>query len=106
MKKEGIPISLDDFGTGFSSLTYLKMLPIHKLKIDKSFIDDVHTSHEDKALVEMIIQLAKLFGLSIIAEGVEKEEQMTVLKELGCDSIQGHYISRPERAEVLDVRYD
>jgi diguanylate cyclase (GGDEF)-like protein len=105
LKKEGISISLDDFGTGVSSLTYLKMLPIHTLKIDKSFIDDVHTSYEDKALVKMIIQLAKLFGLSIIAEGVEKEEQLNVLKELGCDSIQGYFISRPERAEVLNVRY-
>ena len=103
LKNEGISISLNDFGTGVSSLTYLKMLPIHILKIDKSFINDVHTSYEDKALVEMIIQLAKLFGLTIIAEGVEKEEQLNVLKELGCDFIQGYFISRPERAEVLDT---
>lgn len=105
LKKEGVSISLDDFGTGVSSLTYLKMLPIHILKIDKSFIDDVHTSYEDKALVEMIIQLAKLFGLTIIAEGVEKGEQLNVLKELGCDYIQGYFIGRPERGEVLNTRY-
>ncbi|OKL35987.1 putative bifunctional diguanylate cyclase/phosphodiesterase [Domibacillus mangrovi] len=105
LKKEGVSISLDDFGTGVSSLTYLKMLPIHILKIDKSFIDDVHTSYEDKALVEMIIQLAKLFDLTVIAEGVEKVEQLNVLKELGCDYIQGYFISRPERAEVLNAHY-
>lgn len=105
LKKEGISISLDDFGTGVSSLTYLKMLPIHTLKIDKSFIDDVHTSYEDKALVEMIIQLAKLFGLTVIAEGVEKEDQLNILKELDCDFIQGYFISKPERADVLDTRY-
>ncbi len=106
LKKEGISLSLDDFGTGVSSLTYLKRLPIDQLKIDKSFIDDVHISAEAKALVEMIIQLAKLFGLTVTAEGVEKEEQLHILNNLGCDSIQGYFISRPERASVLSERYE
>ncbi|MCP3762141.1 EAL domain-containing protein [Domibacillus sp. A3M-37] len=105
LKKEGISISLDDFGTWVSSLTYLKKLPIDTLKIDKSFIDGVHTSFEDKALVEMIIQLAKLFKLSVVAEGVEKQEQMSILKKLGCDSIQGYLISWPERPDILEARY-
>ncbi|MET1031972.1 putative bifunctional diguanylate cyclase/phosphodiesterase [Domibacillus tundrae] len=105
LKKDGISISLDDFGTGVSSLTYLKKLPIDTLKIDKSFIDGVHTSFEDKALVEMIIQLAKLFKLSVVAEGVEKKEQMSVLKKLGCDSVQGYLISRPEHPDVLNTLY-
>ncbi|OXS78089.1 GGDEF-domain containing protein [Domibacillus enclensis] len=106
LKKKGIAISLDDFGTGVSSLTYVKKLPIDTLKIDKSFIDGVHTSFEDKALVEMIIQLAKLFKLSVVAEGVEKQEQLNVLKKLGCDSIQGYLISRPERPEALSLYKD
>ncbi|WP_197076571.1 putative bifunctional diguanylate cyclase/phosphodiesterase [Domibacillus indicus] len=105
LKKAGIAISLDDFGTGVSSLTYLKKLPIDTLKIDKSFIDGVHDSFEDKALVEMIIQLAKLFKLSVVAEGVEKQEQMNVLKKLGCDFIQGYLISRPECPDTLEARY-
>lgn len=106
LKKKGIAISLDDFGTGVSSLTYVKKLPIDTLKIDKSFIDGVHTSFEDKALVEMIIQLAKLFKLSVVAEGVEKQEQLNVLNKLGCDSIQGYLISRPERPEALALYKD
>ncbi|MCI2254861.1 bifunctional diguanylate cyclase/phosphodiesterase [Domibacillus sp. PGB-M46] len=105
LKKEGITISLDDFGTGVSSLTHLKNLPIDTLKIDKSFINEIHTSFEDKALVEMIIQLANLFGLSVTAEGVEKQEQMNVLQRLGCDSIQGYLISRPELPDVLDAYF-
>ncbi|WP_050181732.1 putative bifunctional diguanylate cyclase/phosphodiesterase [Domibacillus robiginosus] len=105
LKKEGITISLDDFGTGVSSLTYLKNLPIDTLKIDKSFINEIHTSFEDKALVEMIIQLANLFGLSVVAEGVEKQEQLNVLKKLGCDFIQGYLVSRPELPDVLEVYY-
>ena len=105
LKKEGVSISLDDFGTGVSSLTHLKKLPIDALKIDKSFIDEVHTSFQDKALVEMIIQLANLFGLSVVAEGVEKPEQLNILKKLGCDFIQGYLISRPELPDVLEAYY-
>ncbi|KIL72219.1 EAL domain-containing protein [Bacillus badius] len=102
LQADHISIALDDFGTGVSSLTYLKKLPIHSLKIDKSFIDDVHTSPEGKALVEMIIHLAKLFHLHVVAEGVETEEQLQTLISLKCDEIQGYHISKPLQAHELD----
>lgn len=102
LKSDNISIALDDFGTGVSSLTYLKKLPIHALKIDKSFIDDINTSPEGQALVQMIINLGKLFRLYIVAEGVETEEQMLTLISLNCDEIQGYYISKPLQSEELN----
>ncbi|MEK4031093.1 MULTISPECIES: bifunctional diguanylate cyclase/phosphodiesterase [Bacillaceae] len=102
LKADRISIALDDFGTGVSSLTYLKKLPIHSLKIDKSFIDDINTSPEGKALVQMIINLGKLFRLHIVAEGVETKEQLQTLISLNCDEIQGYNISKPLKAQELD----
>ncbi|OCA82774.1 bifunctional diguanylate cyclase/phosphodiesterase [Pseudobacillus wudalianchiensis] len=102
LKEDRISIALDDFGTGVSSLTYLKKLPIHALKIDKSFIDDINTSPEGRALVQMIINLGKLFRLHIVAEGVETEEQLHTLVSLNCDEIQGYFISKPLQAHELN----
>jgi diguanylate cyclase (GGDEF)-like protein/PAS domain S-box-containing protein len=95
LKDKGIKIAIDDFGTGFSSLNYLKRLPIDKVKIDKSFIDDVNTDTRDAAIVQSIISLAHNLQLTVIAEGVETEKQLAFLKEHDCDEIQGYLFARP-----------
>lgn len=98
----GIEISIDDFGTGFSSLSYLKNFPVHTLKIDKSFVDSAVEKEEDAAFVRMIIGIAKSLNLELIAEGVETKEQLDFLHSEGCSMIQGYYFSKPlPPAEVL-----
>lgn len=91
----GIQIYLDDFGSGYSSLNYLTELPFDVLKIDKSFIDAIGNRGREYQVVGLIINLAKVFGLKIVAEGVETEEQFTLLRDLGCHVIQGYYFSKP-----------
>ena len=91
----GVKLSIDDFGTGYSSLNYLKKLPIHTLKIDKSFITDTPDCKGDCAIAKSIISLAGNLNLDVIAEGVETPEQLQFLKENGCTKIQGFYFSRP-----------
>ena len=91
----GVSISLDDFGTGYSSLSYLKRFPINMLKIDKSFIDEVTTDPGSEVIVKTIIVMAHSLGLKVIAEGVETREQLTMLREYGCDQAQGYLIARP-----------
>ncbi len=95
IRKLGIAISMDDFGTGYSSLTYLKHLPIDNLKLDKTFIDHVATIPSDGEIVKKVIEMGHVLGLTIIAEGVEKAEQVRFLCEHGCDQIQGFFFSRP-----------
>lgn len=100
----GISISIDDFGTGYSSMSHLKKFPVDKLKIDKSFIDQIHTERESTSIVQAIISLAKSLSLSVVAEGVEKEEQLEILKNLKCDEIQGYYFSPPlKREDCIDL---
>ncbi|MCQ4087581.1 bifunctional diguanylate cyclase/phosphodiesterase [Saccharibacillus sp. JS10] len=94
-KQAGISISLDDFGTGYSSLSYLQLLPINCLKIDRSFIKDITTNTSSRAIVEMIVTMARQLGLHIIAEGIEEEEQVILLRELQCFTAQGFYYSKP-----------
>jgi diguanylate cyclase (GGDEF)-like protein len=94
-KKIGVNLSIDDFGTGYSSLAYLKRFPIDKLKIDRSFVKNVDNNADDKSIVRSIISLGHNLKLSIIAEGVEKVEHMTLLDSLNCEESQGYYISRP-----------
>jgi EAL domain-containing protein (putative c-di-GMP-specific phosphodiesterase class I) len=97
----GVRFSIDDFGTGYSSLSYLKRLPADAIKIDKSFVDGLGKDVEDTAVIRMIIELAHTLGLEVIAEGVETEEQVALLKEMGCDFAQGYHFSRslpPEAA--------
>lgn len=95
LRDYGIRISLDDFGTGFSSLSYLKKLPIDTLKIDKSFIDTVMTDSATRVITESIINMVKSLGFESIAEGVEEEQQYKYLHAIGCDVIQGYLFSKP-----------
>ncbi|MCF7501624.1 GGDEF domain-containing phosphodiesterase [Pseudoalteromonas sp. L1] len=95
LKSAGCLISLDDFGTGYSSLSYLRRFPVDVLKLDKSFIDEIHTNSGDEALVKSIIQMSQVLGIKVVAEGVELQQQLAVLKEAGCDFIQGYYFSKP-----------
>ncbi len=91
----GIRFSMDDFGTGYSSLSYLKKLPLTQLKIDKSFVEDIVTNQNDAVIARTIIAMARTLGLSVIAEGVETEEQRALLEEYGCAFYQGYLFSRP-----------
>lgn len=99
LRTHGIRISIDDFGTGYSSLAYLKKLPLDQLKIDQSFIRDITSDDNDAVVVETIIAMASHLGLSVIAEGVENQQQMDFLIEKGCKSFQGFYFSRALSAE-------
>lgn len=95
LKKMGVIILLDDFGTGYSSLSYLKKYDFHTLKIDRAFVRDVPEDAEDKALIEAIMAMAHSLNLEVVAEGVETKDQLKYLLELGCDSLQGFYFSKP-----------
>lgn len=101
----GIRISLDDFGTGYSSLSYLKQFPIHKLKIDRSFIADITMNDNDKAIVETIISMARHLNMNVIAEGIETEDQLEILKASACKEIQGYYFSRPLPADEVEKTF-
>lgn len=94
-RNNGIEVSIDDFGTGFSALSYLKLFDIDYLKIDRSFVSDLATDDSDKALVEAIIVMAHKLGIKTIAEGVETVDQEALLLKSGCDFVQGYYYSRP-----------
>ena len=99
LKARGIQVSIDDFGTGFSSLSYLKKLPVDKLKIDHSFVRDLAVDSGDEAIVSAIITLSHKLSLDVVAEGVETEEQCRVLSEMKCDQIQGYLVSKPLSAD-------
>ena len=103
LHERGIRMSIDDFGTGYSSLNYLKKFKVYKLKIDQSFVRDISTDLEDKAIVAAIISMAKSLGLQTIAEGVETAEQMLFLREQGCDEVQGYHYSKPLSAAQFET---
>lgn len=102
LRDYGLRISLDDFGTGFSSLSYLKKLPIDTLKIDKSFIDTVLADSATKVITEAIINMVKALGFESVAEGVEEEKQYEYLLSIGCDVIQGYLFGKPYSAEEVE----
>jgi EAL domain-containing protein (putative c-di-GMP-specific phosphodiesterase class I) len=93
---------MDDFGSGYSSLNMLSSMPVDVLKMDRAFIRDVEHSEKDVRLVELVLNIAKNLKVPVIAEGVETEEQLQLLKGLGCDVIQGFYFSRPLPADQFE----
>ena len=97
----GLQLSIDDFGSGYSSLNYLKRLPVNEVKIDRSFITDMATDKDDAVIVRSTIELAHNLGLHVVAEGVENAETLATLKALGCDFAQGYHICRPLPAEEI-----
>jgi diguanylate cyclase (GGDEF)-like protein len=95
LKKLGIRFSMDDFGTGYSSLSYLKQLPIDEIKIDQSFVSELNEYEGDQAMIITILKMANIFGLKVVAEGVESDDQYQFLKQFQCDYYQGYHFSRP-----------
>jgi diguanylate cyclase (GGDEF)-like protein len=101
VKALGVRISIDDFGTGYSSLSYLRRLPFDRLKIDQSFVRNLTGNDDDRVIVELILGLAHQLGAEVIAEGVETEAHLELLRRLGCDEAQGYVIARPLAAEEI-----
>ena len=99
----GVTLSLDDFGTGYSSLSYLKKLPFNQIKIDRSFVRDMLTDTSDAMMVKNIIDMTHNFGMQVIAEGVETEQQLALLREYGCLSYQGYLFSKPLPVEEFEM---
>jgi EAL domain-containing protein (putative c-di-GMP-specific phosphodiesterase class I) len=97
----GVMLSIDDFGTGYSSLSSLRQLGAQELKIDRSFVKDVATSPDARAVVDAVVRLGHALGLRVVAEGVETLAQSEVLSELGCDEFQGFFLARPMAPERL-----
>jgi EAL domain-containing protein (putative c-di-GMP-specific phosphodiesterase class I) len=99
IKALGVRLAIDDFGTGYSSLAHLKRFPIDTLKVDRSFIREIPSDAEDKAIAEAIIAMGKTLSLTVVAEGVETPEQQAFLSERSCDEMQGYYFSTPVAAD-------
>jgi EAL domain-containing protein (putative c-di-GMP-specific phosphodiesterase class I) len=97
----GVTIAIDDFGTGYSSLRYLAKLPVHTLKIDRSFIVSMATDSDSLTLVSTIVGLAHSFGLTVVAEGVDSDEQAQMLRAMKCDYLQGYLFGKPVPADEI-----
>ena len=102
----GVTVALDDFGTGFSSLTYLRKLPFNRIKIDRSFIQDMLTQPDCAAIVKSVISLARDLRIGVVAEGVETADQLDYLRQISCDEVQGYLISRPVSADAVPALLD
>ncbi|MEJ8553478.1 putative bifunctional diguanylate cyclase/phosphodiesterase [Tepidibacter sp. Z1-5] len=105
IKKRGINIALDDFGTGYSSLNYLKSFPIDVLKIDKSFVDEICSNKVDNAIILAAITMAKALDIKVVAEGVETNEQLELLKDADCQEYQGYLFSKPVSVEEMEMMF-
>jgi len=101
LKQLGITLSLDDFGTGYSSLSYLRRFPIDEVKIDRSFINELHHNEDDAAIAAAVVAMAHTLGLSVVAEGVEMDDQFAALHRLGCNEVQGYLLGRPMDAATF-----
>ena len=105
VRKLGVTVSLDDFGTGYSSLAYLARLPVDCIKIDKSFVQELtakETCRHARAMIEAMVALARALGMRTVAEGIENEAQFVLVKEIGCDAVQGYFIGKPGSAARID----
>ncbi|MFL9913714.1 putative bifunctional diguanylate cyclase/phosphodiesterase [Paraburkholderia sp. RL17-337-BIB-A] len=105
VRRLGVTVSLDDFGTGYSSLAYLTQLPVDRIKIDKSFVQGLtveETCHQARAMVEAMVALARALGMGTVAEGIETETQLVLVRELGCDAAQGYFIGKPVSAARIE----
>jgi len=102
LKSQGVRIALDDFGTGYSSLSYVKRFPVDAIKIDRSFVRDVVVDPEARAITSAIVALAHQLGLSVVAEGVEDEDQLRCLEDLKCDEVQGFRLCEPLDLEAAE----
>ncbi len=102
IKDLGVRIALDDFGTGYSSLSYLRRFPIDRVKIDRSFVREITTNATDRALIDSIVTMVHTLGMSVVAEGVEELEQAEILRECGCDELQGYLFAKPVPASEFE----
>ncbi|MEA2081012.1 MAG: EAL domain-containing protein, partial [Pseudomonadota bacterium] len=98
----GVTLSIDDFGTGYSSLSYLKRLPVQAIKIDQSFVADMLDDQQDLVIVRSTINMARNLGLKVVAEGAEDLATYNTLRGMGCDFVQGYYISKPLDSSLID----
>lgn len=99
----GVQVAIDDFGVGYSSLAYLRELPVHAIKIDRAFVSGLDRSADDRAIVEAVVHLGHALGLTVTAEGIETPDQLARLEVLGCDAGQGYYFAKPQPSEVAGV---
>ena len=103
LRRAGLRISIDDFGTRYSSLNYLRRFSVNCIKIDQSFVRDLSASHDSTAIIQAIVGIAQSFDLRILAEGIETSTQMELLRQLGCDEMQGYFFSHPLSADRLET---
>ena len=106
LRDRGVCVALDDFGTGYSSFTYLQKLPIDVLKVDKSLIDEIAQPDRNALLLmESLVQMSRLLGYRIVAEGVENSDQLVLLRQIGCGACQGYLLGKPMSAEAVREQY-